>query len=743
MLCEGKVTKRRKLKDTSKCESLISDTQPDRGSKSPDKTSEKEDRKEQDTPDKATEQSTTAPQEDFYSENDSEFDLFEEKTEDVDRDTEDKSSVWGNPGTLDSNFNGEVSTNSNIERIISHVKTEQVRQHFGALTDLQEDLQKLIASSDHPPSIKPKTELLNAEETLSTAPLVNCENFDPSRIQLAAESFRNICMTLARAKHLNETKDLRMELSNRELWEKFHTVGNEMIITRSGRRLFPKLSCTVSGLKPTSMYVMLVDIVPADNRRYRFCSQNEKWVNAGHARPDPPKQVYIHPDSPQHGDAWMRSEISFHKLKVQTSNFYEEFSGHTVLNSQHRYQPRVHVVQCCDIYRVPQCPFKTFIFPETAFFAVTTYQSSLITEMKIANNPFAKGFRAPGTATQAAGDRHEAKGTENIVIELETYGAPPFLAAGGAVKHTACGKSTVKTESNLAPSMLASTSSSPKTSTRYQLPHSKPSPNWTFPGPSHRPSMITAQPLFPTQMRPGQMQLGPGHPQLVPGPGPHRYPVSSIPVSSEYPIQRIMRPGYAPPAVSIPSGYGAPPASVGPPPGYGGPSGAGGAAPGSMGVVPPGNMVHWGFNTPSHFRPQAGMVPQSIQPAASQSPNPPLPTSPQVVNIPDSTQDKEMTTPVKDSPVCSPSANSANSSPSADATIKVRLAGSEDFFEVELSDIGDTYASLVKCLAEELDVKSETVSKIRKLPNILIRKDRDVKRIKSGSEFEVELNAEN
>ena len=79
----------------------------------------------------------------------------------------------------------------------------------------------------------------------------------------------------------------------------------------------------------------------------------------------------------------------------------------------------------------------------------------------------------------------------------------------------------------------------------------------------------------------------------------------------------------------------------------------------------------------------------------------------------------------------------------SDATIKVRLAGSEDFFEVELSDIGDTYNSLVKCLAEELDVKSETVTKIRKLPNILIRKDRDVKRIKSGSEFEVELNTEN
>ena len=38
------------------------------------------------------------------------------------------------------------------------------------------------------------------------------------------------------------------------------------------------------------------------------------------------------------------------------------------------------------------------------------------------------------------------------------------------------------------------------------------------------------------------------------------------------------------------------------------------------------------------------MVPQSVppppQPAASPSPNPPLTSSPQVVNVPDSTQDK-------------------------------------------------------------------------------------------------------
>ena len=381
-------------------------------------------------------------------ESDSEVDLFDEDRSidhDIVKEREDTTCTTETEKRKLQETEKEVASNNTIN--LSSL-TGVTEQHFGALTDLQQDLQKLIASDNGDSTasmMKIKQELFSPEE-LSPTSMMNSDNFDPSRIQLAAESFRNICMTLARAKHLNETREIKMDLSNKELWEKFHLVGNEMIITRSGRRLFPKLSCSVTGLKPSAQYVLLVDIVPADNRRYRYCSQQEKWVGAGHARHDPPKQVYIHPASPQTGEHWMDGEISFHKLKVQTSNFYEEYSGHTVLNSQHRYQPRVHVVQCNDIYRVPQCPFKTFIFPETAFFAVTTYQSTNITEMKIANNPFAKGFRAPGTATQAAGDRHEAKGTENIVIELDSYGAPPFLAAGGAIKHTACGKSP-KTES--------------------------------------------------------------------------------------------------------------------------------------------------------------------------------------------------------------------------------------------------------------------------------------------------------
>lgn len=37
--------------------------------------------------------------------------------------------------------------------------------------------------------------------------------------------------------------------------------------------------------------------------------------------------------------------------------------------------------------------FRTFSFPETSFMAVTAYQNHRITQLKIASNPFAKGFR--------------------------------------------------------------------------------------------------------------------------------------------------------------------------------------------------------------------------------------------------------------------------------------------------------------------------------------------------------------
>ena len=70
-----------------------------------------------------------------------------------------------------------------------------------------------------------------------------------------------------------------------------------------------------------------------------------------------------------------------------------------VLNSMHRFQPRVHLVtrknpmDNSPITNLENENYHTYIYPETVFTAVTAYQNQLITKLKIDSNPFAKGFR--------------------------------------------------------------------------------------------------------------------------------------------------------------------------------------------------------------------------------------------------------------------------------------------------------------------------------------------------------------
>lgn len=78
-----------------------------------------------------------------------------------------------------------------------------------------------------------------------------------------------------------------------------------------------------------------------------------------------------------------------------------------ILNSMHRYQPRIHLVRLPAGRSIPTTPkdlqeldHKTFVFPETVFTAVTAYQNQLITKLKIDSNPFAKGFRDSSRLTE-------------------------------------------------------------------------------------------------------------------------------------------------------------------------------------------------------------------------------------------------------------------------------------------------------------------------------------------------------
>ncbi|XP_038617408.1 T-box transcription factor TBX18 [Tachyglossus aculeatus] len=193
----------------------------------------------------------------------------------------------------------------------------------------------------------------------------------------------------------------RVDLQGAELWKRFHDIGTEMIITKAGRRMFPAMRVKISGLDPHQQYYIAMDIVPVDNKRYRYVYHSSKWMVAGNADSPVPPRVYIHPDSPASGETWMRQVISFDKLKLTNNELDDQ--GHIILHSMHKYQPRVHVIRkdCGDdLSPVKPIPsgegVKAFSFPETVFTTVTAYQNQQITRLKIDRNPFAKGFRDSG-----------------------------------------------------------------------------------------------------------------------------------------------------------------------------------------------------------------------------------------------------------------------------------------------------------------------------------------------------------
>ncbi|XP_037349652.1 T-box transcription factor TBX21 [Talpa occidentalis] len=189
---------------------------------------------------------------------------------------------------------------------------------------------------------------------------------------------------------------LRVALNNHLLWSKFNQHQTEMIITKQGRRMFPFLSFTVAGLEPTSHYQMFVDVVLVDQHHWRY--QSGKWVQCGKAEGSMPgNRRYVHPDSPNTGAHWMRQEVSFGKLKLTNNKgASNNITQMIVLQSLHKYQPRLHIVEVTDGEPDVACGTSNthiFTFQETQFIAVTAYQNAEITQLKIDNNPFAKGFR--------------------------------------------------------------------------------------------------------------------------------------------------------------------------------------------------------------------------------------------------------------------------------------------------------------------------------------------------------------
>jgi len=92
------------------------------------------------------------------------------------------------------------------------------------------------------------------------------------------------------------------------------------------RRMFPTYQVRLYGLDPMSDYMLMMDFVPCDDKRYRYSFHSSSWVVAGKADPHMPGRIHVHPDSPAKGAQWMKQIVSFDKLKL-TNNLLDD-NGH-------------------------------------------------------------------------------------------------------------------------------------------------------------------------------------------------------------------------------------------------------------------------------------------------------------------------------------------------------------------------------------------------------------------------------
>uniref|UniRef100_A0A336K7U6 CSON015494 protein n=1 Tax=Culicoides sonorensis TaxID=179676 RepID=A0A336K7U6_CULSO len=300
-------------------------------------------------------------------------------------------------------------------------------------------------------------------------------------------------------------RNLSIVLDDRDLWMRFQNLTNEMIVTKNGRRMFPVVKITTNGLDPAAMYTVLLEFVQIDSHRWKYV--NGEWVPGGKAEAPPSNPVYVHPESPNFGAHWMKEPISFAKVKLTNKT---NGTGQIMLNSLHKYEPRVHLVRV----NSEQRRVVTYPFPETQFIAVTAYQNEEVTSLKIKYNPFAKAFLDAKERPDSTYARENQ--TYGWFLPHTTYSAPQpsFNTAERYHYSTSQMRSNRMTPySTQRPSKTTSVSpapvskSSPNTSTAFsvyppsstswQNSQTTPINNWNSPAPSS-PSSIQTHNVSPT-----------------------------------------------------------------------------------------------------------------------------------------------------------------------------------------------------------------------------------------------------
>ncbi|KJH42938.1 T-box [Dictyocaulus viviparus] len=149
-------------------------------------------------------------------------------------------------------------------------------------------------------------------------------------------------------------------------------------------------------MNPDETYAIMLRIERMDDMSAGDWSTNGK----GEAQTTP-RSIPHHDGAVDTGGGWMSKTVAFDRVKV-TNNQQDSDPFHVILQSMHKYIPVLY------IYHMPNCIMwmdqnipaidpsslvAIIRFDYMAFIAVTAYQNSDVTQLKISYNPFAKGFR--------------------------------------------------------------------------------------------------------------------------------------------------------------------------------------------------------------------------------------------------------------------------------------------------------------------------------------------------------------
>lgn len=232
-----------------------------------------------------------------------------------------------------------------------------------------------------------------------------------------------------------------VHLLNNSLWNEFASHTNEMIVTKSGRCMFPRLKYQFTSIgEENHYYGFALGMLRLDRAKWKFRSgawqvaSRQKFSTSRLSNQNipiettwsaslqdllPHMQLYEPKESPRLASELVSKGISFARVKLtnhindtfptsklDTRDSDEQLGEHVfALQSFYRYQPVLILV---DMNECAFPPSKLLSLDRnlwinkahairidaTQFIAVTHYQNKRITAMKKAFNPHAKGFHS-------------------------------------------------------------------------------------------------------------------------------------------------------------------------------------------------------------------------------------------------------------------------------------------------------------------------------------------------------------